>query len=495
MHLNKIWCFAVLILVLAVNTLPVASIASAQSLGWSEDIRLTYTENTSYAPAIAVWENNVHVVWAEDGWATYRQLWYVSSNDEGNAWNTPMCLSSSMYTRVNGPKIAVNGSNIHVIWVESLDLTIHYIRSTDNGNSWGAERILTPRVYHLTDNWDIVVFESNLHVIYMDYNSTLSYIRSTNNGITWSKPNVISTTYMRSTHTAIAVNENNVHVVWEDVHFAQTELFYIKSEDDGLTWGNIINITCSPLSSNRYVDMDIDNGYIYVVFGNEENTRQLYFCYSKDNGVTWVRNIKLTNSTEDIFYPVIGTENSRIFVVWGQSEILYKDSMDRGITWSDDTVLTNDNHFKARPEIAASEDAFQIVWVDDRDGNWEIYYKRYAIQSQPVIAMIDIDPDTLNLKSKGRWITCYIELPTGYNVNDIDITTVLLENKVYAEHHPSKVDDYDGDSIPDIMLKFDKSEIEDILNTSESIPLTIRGILINGSQFGGDDAIRVIKPP
>jgi hypothetical protein len=44
----------------------------------------------------------------------------------------------------------------------------------------------------------------------------------------------------------------------------------------------------------------------------------------------------------------------------------------------------------------------------------------------PIIASIDIKPDTLNLKSKGNWITAYIELPEGSNVGDIDCSTIRL---------------------------------------------------------------------
>ena len=43
-------------------------------------------------------------------------------------------------------------------------------------------------------------------------------------------------------------------------------------------------------------------------------------------------------------------------------------------------------------------------------------------------AIVDVDPNTLNLNSEGNWITCYIELPAGYEVNDIDGHTVTLEN-------------------------------------------------------------------
>jgi hypothetical protein len=57
-----------------------------------------------------------------------------------------------------------------------------------------------------------------------------------------------------------------------------------------------------------------------------------------------------------------------------------------------------------------------------------IYYDNIKIyEVAPAIpATVDIDPDTLNLKSKGKWITCYIELPDGYSVEDIDIDSVTL---------------------------------------------------------------------
>lgn len=42
-------------------------------------------------------------------------------------------------------------------------------------------------------------------------------------------------------------------------------------------------------------------------------------------------------------------------------------------------------------------------------------------------ASVDIDPDHLNLGSKGQKITAYIDLPDGFDEADIDISTVKLE--------------------------------------------------------------------
>ncbi|UCG69536.1 MAG: SBBP repeat-containing protein, partial [Thermoplasmata archaeon] len=102
-------------------------------------------------------------------------------------------------------------------------------------------------------------------------------------------------------------------------------------------------------------------------------------------------------------------------------------------------------------------------------------------------ASIDIDPDTLNLKSKGRWITCYIDLPFGYDVNDIDIETIILEEAIPAEW---------GDvQNTTLMVKFDRSEVEDLLSPG-TYNLKVTGEFTDGMVFEGySDEIRVIEPP
>jgi len=111
---------------------------------------------------------------------------------------------------------------------------------------------------------------------------------------------------------------------------------------------------------------------------------------------------------------------------------------------------------------------------------------------------IDIDPNTLNLKSKGKWITCYIELPEGYAVEKIGVSTVRLgaeENEIPAEEKPTEIDDYDEDGIPDLMVKFDRKDLIEFLkktgHTSGDVTLTING-QVGDTVFQGTDTIRVI---
>jgi len=111
-----------------------------------------------------------------------------------------------------------------------------------------------------------------------------------------------------------------------------------------------------------------------------------------------------------------------------------------------------------------------------------------------VPATVEIYPETLSLHSVfGRWIKAYIELPEGYDVSDIDISTVRLNDEVPAETHPTSIGDYDHDGIPDLMIKFKRIDaMKSIFRTGENT-LTVSGEMIR-FPFEGSDTIRVNNP-
>ncbi|MEW6592808.1 MAG: DUF2341 domain-containing protein, partial [Candidatus Hadarchaeota archaeon] len=114
-------------------------------------------------------------------------------------------------------------------------------------------------------------------------------------------------------------------------------------------------------------------------------------------------------------------------------------------------------------------------------------------------AVIDIDPDTLNLNSQGKWITAYIELPVGFNPENIGVGTVALEGGVLmegvlsAELRPTEVGDHDNDGVPDLMVKFDRSAVQGLVSVGDNIKLTVIGKW-NEIPFRGTGSIRVIDP-
>ncbi len=112
-----------------------------------------------------------------------------------------------------------------------------------------------------------------------------------------------------------------------------------------------------------------------------------------------------------------------------------------------------------------------------------------VLEPPPYIPIIvNIHPETLNLKSKGRWITCVIELPEGYSARDIDISTIMLNNIIPVARSRCR-----------LMVKFDRAEvisyIRDVHGTKfGNVQLTVTGELYNGIRFEGSGTIKVRMP-
>jgi hypothetical protein len=114
-------------------------------------------------------------------------------------------------------------------------------------------------------------------------------------------------------------------------------------------------------------------------------------------------------------------------------------------------------------------------------------------------AETDLKPDTLNLRSRGRYVTTYIELPEGYDVADIDVGSVCLtvddnETVVLAEARPVAIGDYDHDGVLDLMVKFDRQAVASLLTPGETVTVYVGGVLTDGTEFLSSDTLRVLRP-
>jgi hypothetical protein len=109
--------------------------------------------------------------------------------------------------------------------------------------------------------------------------------------------------------------------------------------------------------------------------------------------------------------------------------------------------------------------------------------------SLPLIdAWVNLDPDTLNLKSKGRWITAYISLPTPYDVQEVILESVLIDQSIPAV----------GGEVQDgvLVAKFDRDLLASYLaGTDGHVTLTVTGTVGDVAIFRGSDTIRAMSLP
>lgn len=121
-------------------------------------------------------------------------------------------------------------------------------------------------------------------------------------------------------------------------------------------------------------------------------------------------------------------------------------------------------------------------------------------------ANVDIVPNTLNLRSKAKFITAFIELPEGYPPEDIDATTILLNETIqpildlkydFVTNSSEYLVDHNEDGILERMVKFNRIEVASWIHVDlgiehGNVALTVTGELYDGTPFEGSDVIRVL---
>lgn len=203
-----------------------------------------------------------------------------------------------------------------------------------------------------------------------------------------------------------------------------------------------------------------EDNYIYKVIGTEEGNYGLEIISGKNGEV-------ITFTAVDI--PIMSAEIHQYAIDW---DLLLRNK--KGVTLQID---------------ADGDGIFDKTVIADN----ELTYDEFILQTETII---DFDPDVLNLKSEGNFVTVYIELPEGFDLNQIDISSIMLNDLVPALTKPTEIGDYDSDRILDLMVKFERNKVQAILNPGEKVSITITGrVFHNGNylDFRGSDIIRVIK--
>jgi hypothetical protein len=346
---------------------------------WEPDVRLTYNDSssgTSYNNAwcVAATGNTVHVVWS-DGRIGER-IYYKRSLDCGTSWSADSCLTDSPGPSYL-PSIAVSNSFVHLIWSDFRDgdEEIYYKRSTDGGSNWEPDQRLTFAA-GLSEVSSAAVSGSDVHIVWWDNRSggtAIYYIRSTNSGLQWFPDTCLSQASTDS-WASVAASGTTVHVVWD---VRPGVVYYKRSSDRGASWSPTIQLSSRTAMAPCVASLD---SLVHVTWEGPSigGYYQIFYKRSTDGGMSWLPDTILPSGLGS-FLPSICVSGRVVHVVWFSSseDIFYNHSTDNGISWQTFyTQLTNDTCRSEYSSVAASDSAVHVVWMDNRDGNWEIYYKR-----------------------------------------------------------------------------------------------------------------------
>ncbi|NOS84925.1 MAG: T9SS type A sorting domain-containing protein [Ignavibacteria bacterium] len=379
------------------------------------DLRLTndpFPSSTSYNNARCIAANGliVHVVWhdARNTVNNY-EIYYKRSTDGGLSWGADTRLTNTNNSSSELVTVSVSGSVVHLVWLDYREgnAEIFYKRSTDDGSSWETDLRLTNNTFD-SQSPSLSVSGQFLHTVWYDNrdgNYEIYYKRSTDGGTSWGTDTRLTNNSGQSWYPSVSVSGSSVHVVWYDGRDGNDEIYYKRSSDSGVSWGADTRLTSNTAISQR-PSVAAAGSDVHVVWTDfrDGSDAEIYFKRSGDGGANWETDTRLTNTIGISYNPCVTVSGSALHLVWydnrdGNQEIYYKRSTNSGTNWGADTRLTiNIPGISYLPSVAVSGSAVHVVWSDDRNSNYEIYYKRDSTGNPTGIININSEiPDQFSL--------------------------------------------------------------------------------------------------
>ena len=97
------------------------------------------------------------------------------------------------------------------------------------------------------------------------------------------------------------------------------------------------------------------------------------------------------------------------------------------------------------------------------------------------------------------WVSAYIELPSGYSVLEINVSSILLNNTVSVDlTAPTEIGDYDNDTVLDLMVNFNRTTLSEFIVsqgiTTGNVSLKMTCQLNNGTLFEATQTLQIRMP-
>lgn len=420
-------------------------IAASATAQFQPDLRLTNNASVSVtyannARCIAASGDTLHVTWNDDRDGN-PEIYYKRSTDGGASWEADIRLTndgaSSLY-----PSISASGKVVIVVWEDQRDINyeIYYKRSNDGGTSWGTDMRLTNNI-DFSEMPSVSIVGQLAHVVWQDsrdFSNEIYDKRSTDGGITWEADNRLTNDFGSSENPCVSISGEFVYVVWNDDRDTNFEVYTKRSANAGVSWEEDLRLTNTITFSGRQ-SVSASGSLVHVVWQDaQDDNPEIYYRRSTDEGVSWEEEIRLTNNTASSVYPSVTASGSNVHVVWhdsrdGNDEIYYKRSADGGITWGPDIRLTDKAGLSWYASMTVSGAELHTVWSDDRDGNFEIYYK-----ADPTGNPVGMDEPTTGISviiapnPATEYFTLSINSPMAAQNSEIRIFNALGEN-IYSQ--------------------------------------------------------------
>ncbi|UCE37261.1 MAG: hypothetical protein JSW00_17580 [Thermoplasmata archaeon] len=355
-----------------------------------------------YEPSIAIDNGgNIYLAWTDQRNGNYN-IYFANSTDGGNSFSPNKMVNDDGGPSQFQPSIAIdNEGNIYLAWTDQRNgnYDIYFASSTDGGNSFSPNKMVNddvsiPRQYEPSM---AIGNNGNIYLAWADErngDSDIYFASSTDGGNSFSPNKKVSddTVNMIQLHPSIAIDgADNIYIAWWDYrHGFFGDIYFAKSTDGG-----------NSFSANKKVNDDVMNaaqdkpsiavdglGNIYIAWGdNRSGNYDIYLATSTDGGNSFSVNKKVNDDVigaKQKYPSIVADSAGNIYITWmddrsGNYDIYFARSTDGGNTFSTNKKVNDDSGDNRQTDPCVTVDTLDniyIAWRDGRNGNYDIYFTR-----------------------------------------------------------------------------------------------------------------------
>jgi len=216
----------------------------------------------------------------------------------------------------------------------------------------------------------------------------------------WTQANRISHGAAFSSDVDACSRDDEVYVVWSDDRMGNKEVFFTFSLNAGHTWEREERLTQTDGESIQPA-IACDRKNLYVVWREKtEESSQIF--YKRWDGISWSEEYLISNIDGKSKQPEIANTTlfpgSYLYTVWetekdGKVRAYLAISTDGGRSFSDPQLLTQGNWDTKEPAVWGGVRDVYVTWVDNREGDWNIYFRRWGEVNPGPEAKLSAVPD------------------------------------------------------------------------------------------------------
>jgi hypothetical protein len=359
----------------------------------TETNNLTQNQNDSVYPQTAASKNNVYVVWSESTQSSTDNnydIYFKASSDGGKTFGRTINLSDNPSFSEH-PQIAAVENNVYVVWTDNTSghKEVLFKMSTNQGKAFG--KVLTisdenTNAYHP----EITASGTNVFVIWnnldADKGNHILLRHSIDGGSIFDSKMEIGVG-VKDSFPKVAADDSNFFVAWDVKGYDNnTKVMYKNGQDNNASLDDkTVDLNQGKNGGEPQILSKGNHILVFWASNSQMEGNELYLVKSDDFGLSFGNITKVSNGFKSSNVETVMVDNN-LFVAWQESahdaeEILLKKSTDGGTTFSQTVDLSNNDGISECPSIAATEGNLHIVWQDKTAGNNEVFYKQIPAEA------------------------------------------------------------------------------------------------------------------